>query len=55
MQDALTPIDEAAEDENDDEENAGPIPEIVETAASPMAPPINGIAEKEIKQIESVL
>ncbi|XP_020280359.1 monocarboxylate transporter 12 isoform X3 [Pseudomyrmex gracilis] len=43
--DALTPIDEDIEEENEDE-----IPEIVETAPSPLDPP-----EKEIKQIESVL
>lgn len=45
IQDTLTPIDEDNEEENDDD-----IPEIVETAPSPVDPP-----EKEIKQIESVL
>ena len=44
--DTLTPIDEDIEEE----ENEDDIPEIVETAASPLEPP-----EKEIKQIESVL
>ncbi|KAK0091706.1 hypothetical protein PV326_002801 [Microctonus aethiopoides] len=43
--DALTPIDEDIEEENEDD-----IPEIIETAPSPGDPP-----EKEIKQIESVL
>ncbi|XP_014484848.1 PREDICTED: monocarboxylate transporter 3 isoform X2 [Dinoponera quadriceps] len=43
--DTLTPIDEDIEEENEDD-----IPEIVETAPSPLEPP-----EKEIKQIESVL
>lgn len=43
--DQLTPIDEDIEEENEDD-----IPEIVETAPSPVDPP-----EKEIKQIESVL
>ncbi|XP_015120902.1 monocarboxylate transporter 4 isoform X2 [Diachasma alloeum] len=44
--DTLTPIDE----EDNEEENEDDIPEIIETAASPLDPP-----EKEIKQIESVL
>lgn len=43
--DQLTPIDEDIEEENEDD-----IPEIVETAPSPVDP-----LEKEIKQIESVL
>ncbi|KAG5307624.1 MOT12 protein, partial [Pseudoatta argentina] len=43
--DTLTPIDEDIEEENEED-----IPEIVETAPSPLEPP-----EKEIKQIESVL
>ncbi|XP_033229392.1 monocarboxylate transporter 14 isoform X2 [Belonocnema kinseyi] len=43
--DQLTPIDEDVEEENEDD-----IPEIVETAPSPVEP-----QEKEIKQIESVL
>lgn len=43
--DQLTPIDEDIEEENEDD-----IPEIVETAPSPVEP-----VEKEIKQIESVL
>ncbi|XP_067013658.2 monocarboxylate transporter 14 isoform X1 [Anabrus simplex] len=52
IMDALTPIDEDVEEENEDD-NMGPIPEIVETAASP----INPTAQQptEIKQIESVL
>ncbi|KAG8041466.1 hypothetical protein G9C98_002759 [Cotesia typhae] len=45
VMDALTPIDEDIEEENEDD-----IPEIIETAPSPSDPP-----EKEIKQIESVL
>lgn len=49
LSDALTPIDEDIEEENDDMPNN--IPEIVETAASPINP--NG--PTEIKQIESVL
>ncbi|XP_012215022.1 monocarboxylate transporter 9 isoform X3 [Linepithema humile] len=43
--DTLTPIDEDIEEENEED-----IPEIIETAPSPLEPP-----EKEIKQIESVL
>lgn len=43
--DTLTPIDEDIEEENEDD-----IPEIIETAPSPIDP-----TEKEIKQIESVL
>ncbi|KAJ8674039.1 hypothetical protein QAD02_005301 [Eretmocerus hayati] len=42
--DILTPIDEDIEEENEDD-----IPEIIETAPSPVEP------EKEIKQLESVL
>ncbi|XP_069697848.1 monocarboxylate transporter 14 isoform X3 [Periplaneta americana] len=49
--DALTPIDEDVEEENEEERNA--IPEIVETAASPINPP--NMQPQEIKQIESVL
>jgi hypothetical protein len=49
--DALTPIDEDVEEENEEERNA--IPEIVETAASPINPP--STQPQEIKQIESVL
>lgn len=44
--DTLTPIDEDIEEENEDD-----IPEIVETAPSPL----QELPEKEIKQIESVL
>lgn len=43
--DTLTPIDEDIEEENEED-----LPEIIETAPSPLEPP-----EKEIKQIESVL
>lgn len=43
--DTLTPIDEDIEEENEED-----IPEIIETAPSPLES-----AEKEIKQIESVL
>lgn len=49
--DALTPIDEDVEEENEEEQNV--IPEIVETAASPINPPPT--QPQEIKQIESVL
>ncbi|XP_044006609.1 monocarboxylate transporter 3 isoform X2 [Aphidius gifuensis] len=45
IMDTLTPIDEDIEEE----ENEDDIPEIIETAPSPLEP------EKEIKQIESVL
>jgi hypothetical protein len=50
--DALTPIDEDVEEENEEEEQNA-IPEIVETAASPINPPAT--QPQEIKQIESVL
>lgn len=49
--DVLTPIDEDVEEENEEERNV--IPEIVETAASPINPPPT--QPQEIKQIESVL
>lgn len=49
--DALTPIDEDVEEENEEERNG--IPEIIETAASPINPPPT--QPQEIKQIESVL
>ncbi|KAK7869034.1 hypothetical protein R5R35_002982 [Gryllus longicercus] len=52
LPDALTPIDEDVEEENDDD-NMPNIPEIVETAASPINPVAN--QPTEIKQIESVL
>ena len=52
INDALTPIDEDVEEENEEERNA--IPEIVETAASPINPPSQQ-QPQEIKQIESVL
>ena len=52
INDALTPIDEDVEEENEEEQNV--IPEIVETAASPINPP-NQRPPQEIKQIESVL
>lgn len=52
VQDALTPIDEDEEEEEDEDGpiTIGPIPEIIETASSPMNPDA-----REIKQIESVL
>lgn len=46
--DQLTPIDEDIEEESDAD---GEVPEIVETAPSPL----QEMPEKEIKQIESVL
>ena len=52
INDALTPIDEDVEEENEEERSI--IPEIVETAASPINPP-NQQQPQEIKQIESVL
>nr|CAD7574695.1 unnamed protein product [Timema californicum] len=51
LPDALTPIDEDNEEEIDEENHI--IPEIIETAASPVNP--NAQQIKEIKQIESVL
>nr|CAD7459233.1 unnamed protein product [Timema tahoe] len=51
LPDALTPIDEDNEEEIDEENHI--IPEIIETAASPVNP--NAQQFKEIKQIESVL
>jgi hypothetical protein len=49
--DVLTPIDEDVEEEN--EEGTNVIPEIIETAASPINP--LPTQPQEIKQIESVL
>jgi hypothetical protein len=49
--DVLTPIDEDVEEEIEEERNV--IPEIIETAASPINPAPS--QPQEIKQIESVL
>jgi len=55
--DALTPIDEDEEEEDEDGEGGADIPEIVETAPSPVGPPPGPVKSPpiEIKQIESTL
>lgn len=59
VMDALTPIDEDEEEDAEDDEESTAIPEIVETAPSPTAPPNSNDVKSpptfEIKQIESTL
>lgn len=52
--DALTPIDEDEEEEEDGDEMTN-LPEIIETAPSPVNGPPSKPVPLEIKQIESVL